>query len=64
MRVFGPRMREPVTVEVAIEMLDNVGRLADWLYMTRPKARATATPTQPSPCAPAGSAESERAREP
>ncbi len=64
MRVFGPRMREPVTVEVAVEMLDNVGRLADWLYMARPKPRATAASTQPSPGSPAGSAESESAREP
>ena len=37
MRVFGPRHAEPITVDLAIEMLENVARLADWLYMTRPK---------------------------
>jgi hypothetical protein len=37
MRVCGPRLAEPITVDLAIEMLENVARLADWLYMTRPK---------------------------
>lgn len=63
MRVFGPRMPEPVTVDVAIEMLNNVGRLADWLYMTRPKPRTTAAPTQSSSASSAGLAEGECARE-
>jgi len=37
MRVFRPRLAEPVTVDLAIEMLENVARLADWLSMTRPR---------------------------
>lgn len=44
MRVFGSRMTEPVTVDMAIDMLNNVGRLADWVYMTRPKPCVTAEP--------------------
>ena len=47
MRVFGPRLAEPVTVDLAIEMLVNVGRLADFLYETRPRPSAASADSSP-----------------